>query len=174
MTKKPRVVLGIDDTPAGWAALRAAVELARQRDAVLYAVRVLPAAAAGRTPVPVLRTDLVVAAATLVHDSFLQALGGVPAGLSVQVATVDGPVGPALVALADRESDVLVVGGRRRHRTLGHQPGRYCVAHAVCPVLVVPPPALGRGQSTRKLARSLRRELDQLLATSDPGPKAMA
>ncbi|WP_320780039.1 universal stress protein, partial [Streptomyces sp. CRN 30] len=53
----------------------------------------------------------------------------------------------ALVATADREDDLLVVGAGRRgplRRALRPSVSRHVLAHAVCPVLAVPPsPLLG-------------------------------
>ncbi len=50
-----------------------------------------------------------------------------------------------LVDLACRDGDLLVIGTGRRHpvgRALRRSVGRYCLAHATCPVLAVPPSAL--------------------------------
>jgi len=58
---------------------------------------------------------------------------------------VRGETGPALVDMADSPGDVLVVGAGRRGwlARIGHgRVSRYCVAHAGCPVVTVPPPAL--------------------------------
>lgn len=166
--KRPRVVVGVDDTPAGWCALRAAVAAAQERGATLYAVRALRPATAARTPMlPLLREDLVAEAYAVVRDAFARALGRAPDDLDIQMAAVDGPVGRALVGSADRPGDLLVVGARRRHRALGHQPSRYCIAHALCPVLVVPAPEMARSTSTRSLVKALNHELEHLLANDD-------
>jgi hypothetical protein len=45
----------------------------------------------------------------------------------------------------DRPGDLLVIGTGRRHplsRALRRSVGRYCLAHATCPVLAVPPTRL--------------------------------
>ena len=167
-TRRTRVVVGVAGTTAGWAALRAAVAAAEQRDAILYAVRVLPAATAGRAMAPaLLRDDLVTAAVEEISDAFGRACGGPPRSVPMRITTVDGPVGPALVQLADREDDLLVLGARCRRRSFGHQPGRYCIRHAGCQVLVVPAPEMARSCS----ARGLVRDLDQLLQ-SDGGTRS--
>jgi Universal stress protein family len=52
-----------------------------------------------------------------------------------------------LVNLGHRPDDVLVVGAGRRNalaRLAFSKVSGYCVAHAQCPVLAVPPPALAR------------------------------
>ncbi len=59
--------------------------------------------------------------------------------------------GPVLVALASRLDDLLIVGAGRRGMLAWPSRGRvsrYCVSHALCPVLAVPPAILaqeGRG-----------------------------
>jgi nucleotide-binding universal stress UspA family protein len=162
-TQQPRVIVGIKDSVTGWAALRAGVAQAQQRDGVLYAVRVLSMAPNSHPPVLTgMREDLVTAAQSEVADVFGHALGAPPRSVPLRVAVVDGPVGPALVQLADRPDDLLVLGARRRHHWLGHQPGRYCVARANCPVLIVSGPEFARTDSPWALARKLRRELDRL------------
>jgi nucleotide-binding universal stress UspA family protein len=158
--RQRRVIVGVDDSLTGWAALRVAVAQAEAAQAQLYAVRVL--AVASQPAMAGLHEDLVAASYAVVADAFAHALGGPPRSVPALVAAVDGPVGPALVALADRPDDLLVLGARRRRHALGHQPGRYCIARAGCPVLVVPAPELARAGSTRTLARDLSRELDEL------------
>jgi nucleotide-binding universal stress UspA family protein len=87
------------------------------------------------------------------RDAFDQAFGGMPAGVAVRPMVVRAPPGPALVELADRRDDLLVVGygGRSRlgyavHGTVT----RYCLAHARCKVLAVPPPELIRELRSRR------------------------
>jgi hypothetical protein len=58
---------------------------------------------------------------------------------------VRGKAGPVLVDFADQPGDLLVVGcGGRNwlHNCLNGSVTRYCIAHAHCPVLTVPPPEL--------------------------------
>jgi hypothetical protein len=50
-----------------------------------------------------------------------------------------------LVDTADRPDDLLIIGTGRRAglgRVLHHSVSRYCLAHAKCPVLAIPPSAL--------------------------------
>jgi nucleotide-binding universal stress UspA family protein len=65
---------------------------------------------------------------------------------------VRSPPGPALVWIADRPDDLLVVGCRGWGR-LGYVAhgavSRYCLAHARCPVLAVPVPEMIRELRTR-------------------------
>jgi nucleotide-binding universal stress UspA family protein len=70
--------------------------------------------------------------------------GGDCPGVPLHAVVVRGAPGPALVATADRENDVLVVGAGRRglQRAFSGRVSRHCLAHAVCPVLAVPPSPL--------------------------------
>jgi nucleotide-binding universal stress UspA family protein len=81
------------------------------------------------------------------RDAFDQAFGGMPSGTAARQLMVRGAPGPALVELACQRDDLLVVGygGRSRLGYAGHGSiTRYCLAHARCPVLAVPPPELIR------------------------------
>jgi nucleotide-binding universal stress UspA family protein len=63
----------------------------------------------------------------------------------VQPAVVRGDAGPVLVEVAARAEDLLIIGTGRRAsvgRLLRRSAGRYCLAHAQCPVLAVPPSPL--------------------------------
>jgi hypothetical protein len=65
----------------------------------------------------------------------------------VQPLVKRGEAGWVLVTAACLPGDLLVVGaGRRRAfaRVISGKVTRYCLAHALCPVLAVPPPALAR------------------------------
>ena len=57
---------------------------------------------------------------------------------------IRGATGPALVETANRAHDLLVVGAGRRGllHPLRASAARYCLAHAGCPVIAVPPPRL--------------------------------
>ena len=87
------------------------------------------------------------------RDAFDQAFGGLPGGVAVRPLVVRAPPGPALVELADRRDDLLVVGygGRSRLGCAVHgSVARFCMAHARCPVLAVPPPELIRELRPRR------------------------
>ena len=67
-----------------------------------------------------------------------------------------GPAGWVLVNLACRPDDVLVVGAGRRGalaRIAFSKVSPYCLAHAQCPVLAIPPPELARELRHGRLAR---------------------
>ena len=56
-----------------------------------------------------------------------------------------GDAGQVLVNIARQPDDLLVIGTGRRNpvgRALHRSVGRYCLAHAKCPVIAVPPSAL--------------------------------
>ena len=97
---------------------------------------------------------------------------GVPDDLPVRVRVERGEPGPVLIDVADRPDDLLVIGTGRRSpigRALRKSAGRYCLAHAKCPVLAVPPSALadelGNGRLPRpwplRGRRSLMLEIEQ-------------
>ncbi|MFJ9761702.1 universal stress protein [Streptomyces sp. NPDC101149] len=57
---------------------------------------------------------------------------------------ISGSAGRTLVQIANKETDLLVIG-RRHHSKLRRwrsPVARYCLTHATCPVLTVPPPPL--------------------------------
>lgn len=158
---RPRVLVALDGSLASLVALRYAVDEARRRTACLYAIRVLPGAGVlpglddGHEFFSWMRKG--------VWTSFQEALGYIPADVEVSVLVARGEPGPALVDLADREDDLLVlgwgdVGWLRRWR--GSSTSLYCVTHGRCPVLTVPLPGRLR---TLYRARIRRRDLDRLL-----------
>lgn len=148
-----RVVVGVDDTPGGLAALQHAVTLARTSRSQLVAVRSwglgLPRHGghrhrrAGRdheTLVPFFNgAEQRQQSARLIHQAFTDAVGGVPEDVAVAVKTPEGDPGRVLTELAG-DGDVLVVGTERHQavkRCVRGSVSRYCRAHARCPVLIV-------------------------------------
>ncbi|WP_063771874.1 universal stress protein [Kitasatospora mediocidica] len=135
-----RVVVGVSGSASSLAALYRAVGEAARRDAVLVPV------AAWQRADEVLRPfdEPEYQARRRLDRVFEQAFGGYPAGVLIHPEVVRAQAAQALVAAADRPTDLLVVGsGRpgRLHRHFG-QVARYCRAHAGCEVLVVPPSEL--------------------------------
>lgn len=144
-----RVIAGVSGSLRSLGALRAGVAEARSRGAVLLAV--LAWAPAGgevayrRAPSPLLLRLWESAAGERLRESFDAVFGGMPAGVTVRMMVVRARPGPLLVELADRPDDLLVVGygGRSRLGCAVHgSVTRYCLSHARCPVLAVPPPEL--------------------------------
>jgi nucleotide-binding universal stress UspA family protein len=106
-----------------------------------------------RAPCPLLLRLWEQEACERLRDAFDEAFGVMPSDVAVRQLVVRAAPGPALVELADRRDDLLVVGYGGRSR-LGYAVHgavtRYCMAHARCPVLAVPPPELIRELRPRR------------------------
>jgi nucleotide-binding universal stress UspA family protein len=147
---KCRVIVGVDDTPAGIAALRRGLELAAVAKAPLVAVGAwdigLPRHGGqrrhhrGRSHVVLyLRPDLPrCQAAALVRKALRAAARGCPR-VPVAIMASQGEPGAVLTELAG-SNDVLVVGADQglclRHAAHGSV-SSYCRRHARCPVMTV-------------------------------------
>jgi nucleotide-binding universal stress UspA family protein len=73
------------------------------------------------------------------------AIGGPPADIEFSPVVVRGDAGQVLTELAAQPEDVLVIGAGRHgvlRRLLGCRVSRYCLGHACCPLVAVPPSAL--------------------------------
>jgi nucleotide-binding universal stress UspA family protein len=143
-----RIVVGIDGSELGRAALRWAEEEARLRDATLVAVHawtfVPPASIAepGMIPVPPgdLSGDLESerAAANAVLDGEVAGVGEHD-GVRVEKRLMEGAPGDVLVAAA-ADADLVVVGSHGRGglaRALLGSVSHHVVKHSPCPVVVV-------------------------------------
>jgi nucleotide-binding universal stress UspA family protein len=144
-----RVVVGISGSLGNLVALHAAVAEARRSEALLIAV-VAWTPPGGETAYrrapwkPLLDLCKEQAAATLT-GAFSDALGGPPADVRMTSVLIRAAAGPALLGLASRPSDLLVVGTGRQRRIARIRHGsvtRYCLAHARCRVLAVPQPEM--------------------------------
>jgi len=146
-----RIVVGVDDTAGGLAALRQAVGLARDSGSQLVAVRSwelgLPRHGGRRnrharhlaTGVSYHGTQQRANSRHLVRQALRAAGGGLAPDVPVTIRTPHGDPGVALTTIA-RAGDVLVVGTEPRHnmRRLVHgSVSDYCRAHAHCRVVVV-------------------------------------
>jgi len=159
-----RIVVGVHGSLGSLQALRYAADEARQRDVPLVAVTAwLPPGgemAERRAPSAHLRKIWREAAADRLRAAFDAGLGGVPADLTVELQAARGEPGPVLVDAADQPDDLLVIGTGRRAglgRALHRSGSRYCLAHARCPVLAVPPSALMDEMSRGLRSWQLRR-----------------
>jgi hypothetical protein len=80
------------------------------------------------------------------RDALIAAWGKLPDDPRVEPHVERGAAGWVLVSLARRPGDVLV-SGAGRHGALARlascKVSRYCAAHALCPVILIPPSALG-------------------------------
>jgi nucleotide-binding universal stress UspA family protein len=144
-----RVVVGVHGSLGSLQALRLAAEEARARQVVLVPVIAWTPPGGDFSershPSPYLRRIWRDAARQRLVDAFDAGLGGLPDDLRVASQVERGEPGPVLVDVADRSDDLLVIGTGRRSligRALRKSVGRYCLAHAKCPVLAVPPSAL--------------------------------
>jgi len=144
-----RVIVGVHGSLGSLQALRYAADEARQRDVPLLPVIAwLPPGgdlAERRHSSPYLRKLWRDAAWERLRTAFDDGLGRFPADLQVEPHVERGETGPVLVDIASQRDDLLIVGTGRR-RTVGRMfrrsVTRYCLAHAKCPVLAVPPSAL--------------------------------
>lgn len=151
------VVVGVDGSPASYAALRWVLAHAEHTGAQICAVRCW-------TPVVARGWEAAVTAEPVPPEAEQQARAGrelaqvvaaalvrVPdgaKGVTVRQRVVRGPAGPVLVSEANG-ADLLVVGhGPRVAELLHRSVSWYCVRHATCPVLVIPPAVAIRGTRT--------------------------
>lgn len=149
-----RIIVGVDDSAGGKAALRLAVEQARSSHAPLVAVRSwalgLPRHGGLRRrrlgpvhPHVVLHWERAMqtrACREFVNHCLTEALGGTPQDVALSVRTPEGEPGAVLTGIATTD-DVIVVGQEPSlsvRRVLHGSVSRYCRTHARCPVVVVP------------------------------------
>ncbi len=151
-----RVIAGVSGSPRSLPALRYAAALARGHGAALVPLHtwVPPGGelADRRCPIRYLRQVWEHDAWERLWDAMSTALGGVPCGMATEPLVVRGEAGWVLVHASSRAGDLLVIGSGRRGtvgRLVGGNVSRYCLAHACCPVVAVPPSPLdlqaGRG-----------------------------
>lgn len=128
----PRVVVGVDGSLTGLAALRAAVAEARRRGLPLYAVRSRTTAIYPTDP-------------ETIKDAFAAALGDYPADLRIETAISTLPIREALCAAATDPRDLLIVGTSGKgpwHSLWSGSVVRALLRRARCPVLAVPAPEM--------------------------------
>ena len=156
-----RVVVGVSGSLGSLQALRRAADEARAREATLVPVIAwIPPGgdfAERSHPSPYLRQIWREAARQRLADAFDAGLGGLPDDVAVLARIERGEPGPVLVDVAPSPDDLLVIGTGRRSpigRALHKSIGRYCLAHARCPVLAVPPSALMAELGDGRMKRS--------------------
>ena len=144
-----RVITGVSGSAGSLQALRYATEMARHHDAALMPVLawVPPGGemADRRCPCRELREAWTRAGWERLWCAVELAIGGPPTGLQFLPRVVRGDPGQVLTQTAAEPGDVLVIGAGRRgfaRRALACRVTRYCVGHAVCPVISVPPSSL--------------------------------
>lgn len=149
MSAVRRIVVGVHGSLGSLQALRWAADEATRREVPLVPVIawVPPGGdlAERSHPSPYLRQVWQEAACKRLSDAFDECFGGVPDGVEVRARVERGDAGQVLVDVADQPGDLLVIGSGTRHpvvRALHRSVGRYCLAHATCPTVAVPPSAL--------------------------------
>jgi nucleotide-binding universal stress UspA family protein len=148
MSGPRRVIVGASGSPGNLCALRYAEHLARAYDAVLIPIHTWtpPGGDIGerRSPSLHLRRLWADDAWQRLWDALDAAWGHLPADLPVRPMVERGAPGPVLTVIASDLGDLLVIGTGRRGglaRICSGRVSRYCLAHAQCPVLAVPPAA---------------------------------
>jgi nucleotide-binding universal stress UspA family protein len=146
-----RIVAGVSGSPGSVHALRHAAALARHHGALL--VPLLAWVPPGgnlnerKDPCPQVRQLWEDQAWQRLWDAIGTAFGGLPAAITTEPAVLRGKPGKALAVVARHPGDLLVIGAGRRGplRPLGCRGvAYYCLAHACCPVLAIPSPALAQ------------------------------
>ncbi|MGW3185830.1 universal stress protein [Kitasatospora sp. NPDC001119] len=144
----PRVVVGVSGSLGSLAALHRGAAEARDRGAVLVPALAWepPGGEHGyrRSPCPPLLAAVREAADQRLRDALDAAFGGSDPGVPMRPVLVRGDTGPALLHIADRPDDLLVLGhsGGPLRRRLRRAVPAYCARRAGCPVLTVPAPEL--------------------------------
>ncbi|MEJ8278164.1 universal stress protein [Pseudonocardia spirodelae] len=141
------IVVGIDGSISGRAALRWAAGEAARGGRRVRAVRVWDPAPLFAPPAPVFEVRATVRAeeqAGLEDDLVATPL---TEGVTVEGELLEGDVVDTLVAVS-RDAAMLVVGSHGRHRVLGRvvlgSVSTACTRRAACPVVVVTPPLVTR------------------------------
>jgi nucleotide-binding universal stress UspA family protein len=143
-----RVIVGVSGSPGSLQALRYAAALARSDSAVLTPVLAwMPPGgdfADRRAPSPELRKAWKQAAWDRLWRAVELAIGGPPADVVFFPEIVRGEPGQVLSDIAQQPGDVLVIGAGRRGalRLTARRVSKYCLGHAHCPVIAVPPAEL--------------------------------
>ena len=143
-----RVVVGVSGSPGSLLALRFAVDHAYAFGAVLVPV-IAWEPPGGDSAFRRYPPDLTHEWAQEAEDRLVAAFDSVPDGPPLdhpaQPHVVRGPAGRVLVATADGEHDVLVIGTGRRgilRRAMYGSVSEHCLARARCAVIVVSPDTL--------------------------------
>ena len=149
MSHVNRVIVGVSGSQRCLPALRHAAALARGHDAALIPLLIwVPPGgllADRRCPSRYLREVWEEDAQKRLDQAMMAALGGVPADVPAAPMVLCGEAGWILVHAASRPGDVLVIGTGRQgalSRLARANVSRYCLAHAACPVLAIPPSPL--------------------------------
>jgi nucleotide-binding universal stress UspA family protein len=144
-----RVIAGVSGSAGSLQALRDATEMSRH-----FGVQLMPVLAwtppggelaDRRYPSPELRALWQRSAWDRLWQAVDLAIGGPPEDIEFVPKIVRGEAGDVLTRIASRPADILVIGTGRHgvvRRLLTSNVSRYCLAHARCPVIAVPPSEL--------------------------------
>ena len=151
MSAVRRIIVGVSGSPGSLQALRHAADLARLHNVPLVPILAwMPPGGdlADRShPSPYLRQIWRDAAWQRLWEAIDLGFGGVPGDVRLEADVVRGDPGDVLVGVACHPDDRLVIGAGRRGflaHALASRVSRYCVAHAQCPVIAVPPSELAQ------------------------------
>ncbi|MER5733811.1 universal stress protein [Streptomyces sp. NPDC002138] len=168
-----RVVVGATGTPGSLAALHRAAAEARLREAELWVVLAWqpPGGGLGSRGGSVSQAlaECRAAAVERLREVLDTAFGAVRPGVTLGGLAVRGTPGAALVDAARDQADLLVVGTGSRaplRRLVRPSVARYCVTHATCPVLAVPPSPLQADLASVRRRNAWRLPLDPRELTS--------
>jgi nucleotide-binding universal stress UspA family protein len=129
------VILNLSGPDVDSRVVRTAIFFARAMDAVLYAIDVQK----GTT-----RSESNRGATPRIQDAYytLSKSGGLPDDVDVRIIVTEGEPSTELVRLANRRTDLLVIGrgpGTKERPSAENPLARDCVTNADCTVVVVPP-----------------------------------
>ena len=141
------IIAGVSGSPGSVHALRYAADLARHHDAILVPLLtwVPPCGDLDERKHPCLQLREIWKddAWQRLWAALDTAFGGFPPGVRTRPLAMRGKPGQVLVSAARQAGDLLVIGAGRRGplaRLAGCRVSRYCLGHAQCPVLAIPPP----------------------------------
>jgi nucleotide-binding universal stress UspA family protein len=143
-----RIVVGVSGSAGSLKALRYAAQLARLDGVALVPVLAWTPpggeVADRQYPNPELRSAWRHAARARLRRAIELAIGGPPDGVAFSPAVIKGDARLVLTGLLE-PCDVLVIGAGRHgplRRMTACRVSRYCLGHACCPVIAVPPSQL--------------------------------
>jgi nucleotide-binding universal stress UspA family protein len=174
------IVVGLDNSPSGKAALNWAAEQARSLGTTLRAVHALDwpyGLSSIGFPAPLNYMDV---SREEIEDSYREAITAVFDAVSPRpnwiLQFASGDAGHILVEQA-KDAHLLVVGTREHaglRRLLSGSVSHHCLSHAVCPVVAVPAPASDRrAEDSDNVGPDTTAGIDQDLETMIPAAEKM-
>jgi nucleotide-binding universal stress UspA family protein len=171
-----RVIAGVSGSACSLQVLRYGFEISKDHDALLMPVLAWTPPggelADRRYPSRELRAAWERSGQERLRRAVELAIGGPPEDVDFAPVAVRGEAGPVLTRLAADPGDILLIGAGRHgavSRMIACKVTRYCLAHAQCPVIAVPPSPLAtqmHGVHGWKIRHRMDPE-DALLHTAD-------